>query len=199
MRETETYGREYQEEFGALDYEPFRLMRTFARHLIPPMKILVVGAANPKQVSALVKRGDEVIAIDISAYACQVSKKMCSSLKSYDVVLGDVRRLPFRDGSFDLSVCRYLLEHYDLRTDVEILRELCRVSAGHLIVGVSTLDVRPNRLKADPTHQTFMTFKMWTKFFKSLKFLEVLSESREKEAWILKPVQNAAGGLEGWV
>jgi len=41
MTLTETYGKEYLEEFGALDYEPYRVIRTFVKNILPPMKILV--------------------------------------------------------------------------------------------------------------------------------------------------------------
>ena len=196
--ESEIYGKSYQEKFGALDYEPFRLMRTFSKHLIPPMKILIVGAPKPKQVSTLVKRGDEVFCVDISDYAVNLSCQLCRGMKNLNILKGDVRKLQFPDKFFDLSIVRYLLEHYDLETDRKIIKELCRVTKKFIIVGVSTTDVRPERLKADPTHQTYLSFKAWTEFFKSIPFVEIVNESKSKEAWLLRPVEFTAN-LEEWV
>ncbi|MEM4534991.1 MAG: class I SAM-dependent methyltransferase [Desulfurococcaceae archaeon] len=196
--EEEKYGKEYQERFGALDYEPFRLMRTFCRELIPPMKILIVGAANERQISTLMKRGDQVVAVDISEYACEISRKRCGKYRNYQVIQGDVRDLKFEPKTFDISFCRYLLEHYDLETDKKILSELCRVTKKFIIVGVSTTDVRPDRLRADPTHQTYLSFRAWTEFFKSIPFVKIVNQSRTKEAWLLAPVGNYKG-LEEWV
>jgi len=181
------YGKDYQEKFGALDYEPFRLMRTFCRFLIPPMRILIIGAAKPRQIKVFSDRGDTVIAIDISEYAVEKSRELCRRFKNYHVMVGDVRNLDFEDKTFDISFCRYIMEHYDLETNRKILAELARVTKRFIIVGVSTSDVKPDRLNADPTHQTKMTFKAWTKFLKSVPYIEVLSGSKPKEVWILKP------------
>jgi SAM-dependent methyltransferase len=48
--------------------------------------------------------------------------------------VGDVQRLPFRDGSFDLVLCLEVLEH--LPNSGPGLRELLRVSRQHVLVSV---------------------------------------------------------------
>lgn len=194
----DTYGENYQKTFGALDYEPFRLIRTFCRFIIPPMRVLIIGAANPRQVKIFNDRGDEVYAIDISEYAVKKSQELCCKLKNYYVSQGDVRNLNFQNKWFDISLCRYIMEHYDLRTNTKILEELARVTKKFIIVGVSTTDVRPFRLNADPTHQTYLSYRAWTEFFKSLRFVKVISESRTKESWILKPLEMSKE-LKEWI
>jgi 2-polyprenyl-3-methyl-5-hydroxy-6-metoxy-1,4-benzoquinol methylase len=50
------------------------------------------------------------------------------------VLEGDLRALPFPDGAFDLVVCTEVLEH--LPAPRAVLRELARVSSGHLFLTV---------------------------------------------------------------
>jgi len=177
----ERFGEEYQKTFEALDYEPFRLIRTFTRYLLPPLKILVVSAPTKnRQVVTFKNRGDSVTFVDISPYAVKLGSKFGK------VIEADVRELPFENSAYDIAICRYLFEHYPLSDVSTMINELLRVVSHWLIVGVSTTNVRPERLKADPTHVTFMSFEEWTKFFKTFPQFTVVSSVKDKEVWLLK-------------
>jgi ubiquinone/menaquinone biosynthesis C-methylase UbiE len=51
-------------------------------------------------------------------------------------VVGDLRMLPFADGSFDVVVTFQVLEHLEFRYFTDCLRELGRVSKGHVIISI---------------------------------------------------------------
>lgn len=47
---------------------------------------------------------------------------------SVTLMPGDARRLPFRDGAFDIALCNLALHHFDEADAAAVLRELDRVS-----------------------------------------------------------------------
>lgn len=49
-------------------------------------------------------------------------------------VVADVRELPFEDGSFDVAVCCEVLEHIPFKDVPAALRELKRVTGGHVVI-----------------------------------------------------------------
>jgi SAM-dependent methyltransferase len=58
------------------------------------------------------------------------------------VTQADVRRLPYRDSSFELVVSNSTLDHFDARADIAVaLRELSRVTAvgGTLVISIDNL------------------------------------------------------------
>lgn len=61
----------------------------------------------------------------IEGFKIGLDSSVRSDLKSKDFCAGDVYHLPFREGSFDLISCRYLLEH--LRQPAKIFEEVFRI------------------------------------------------------------------------
>jgi SAM-dependent methyltransferase len=52
-----------------------------------------------------------------------------------DVFLSDAKRMPFKDGSFDLVFTQGLLEHYCEKAEAQdIVRELCRISSRYVLL-----------------------------------------------------------------
>ena len=93
----------------------------------------------------LAARADAVVAIDTSAEAVAAARRRHPQL---DARVGDVRALPFEDGSFDVVVSTSTLDHFRSHAEVgTALRELRRVLApGGL--AVVTLDNPWNPLVA---------------------------------------------------
>ncbi len=191
--EEERFGKEYQEEFGALDYMPWRPIGWFWKYLVPPMRILVVGAPLPKHIGVFVERGDDVYFIDISDYAV---KKSISSIvqrygslpKNIHILKGDIRKTEFPDKFFDLVICRYILEHYGPEENMKILREIYRITKKYAVIGVTTLDVKPDHLEADPTHVTKWTFNQWKSFIESSGLFRILAKKKSSEIFFLEKI-----------
>lgn len=89
---------------------------------------LDIGARDGHLARLLADRFDRVTALDLTVPEIADPRIEC--------VAGDVTKLPFADGAFDLVVCAEVLEHIDpplLRTASS---ELARVTRGHLLIGV---------------------------------------------------------------
>jgi 2-polyprenyl-3-methyl-5-hydroxy-6-metoxy-1,4-benzoquinol methylase len=75
--------------------------------------------------------GERVAAIDILDECVAYTKRR---LPHVDASTASVYELPFDDRSFDLVLCLEVMEH--LGRPADALRELSRVSRGHLVVSV---------------------------------------------------------------
>jgi len=67
---------------------------------------------------------------------CDISKNMINEArgKPYDgFVIGDIKKLPFEDNSFELVVCIRLFHHFELEEIKTSIDELLRVSSGFIL------------------------------------------------------------------
>lgn len=97
-----------------------------------PRRILDAGCGEGFAMRAvLANTGAEVVGLDGSAGALRVASDLNPGR---GFAAGDLYALPFAEGSFDLVVCMEVLEH--LEQPARGLRELCRVSAGWLLLSV---------------------------------------------------------------
>lgn len=98
------------------------------RHLRETYVVLDAGAGrgvrNPYDYRDLVAR---LVGID-------VSENICENRLVNDAVRGDLARLPFRDGAFDLLFSKFVFEH--LRDPLGSMREFRRVTkpGGYLVI-----------------------------------------------------------------
>lgn len=95
-------------------------------------RILEVGCGEGSQLDKLSSRfdGAQLVGLDLP------SPDLAGLWSNIDaaMVFGNGERLPFRDRSFDLVVVLEVLEHVD---DPEaVLREVCRVADGNIILSV---------------------------------------------------------------
>jgi SAM-dependent methyltransferase len=88
--------------------------------------VLDVGCGDGALSNPLVARGLDVTGVDISAVALRHFRGRG--------VVGDVARLPFADGRFDLVLCTEVLEHLSAGVYERAVRELERVARRHILV-----------------------------------------------------------------
>jgi SAM-dependent methyltransferase len=91
-------------------------------------RILEIGARDGHMSLALAQRFDRVIAVDV--------REVPISHPRIESVAGDVRALDFPDRSFEAVLCAEVLEHIAPADLDAACRELARVCAGMLLVGV---------------------------------------------------------------
>jgi SAM-dependent methyltransferase len=99
--------------------------------------VMEVGAGSGRDSLELVRRGARVVVLDYVRTSFQVIRRQADALGlTVFPVCADARRMPFREGAFDLVFHQGLMEHF--RDPLPLLRENARVLArgGHLLVDV---------------------------------------------------------------
>jgi ubiquinone/menaquinone biosynthesis C-methylase UbiE len=113
-------------------------------HEVPRGVVLELGCGNGKTASALVRGGAEVIGLDFSKQGLNVCAATLPDERLH-LVRGDVRSLPFRDGSFDHVVAFHVLGHLAYEERTRAVSDVQRVlrPGGELLLRVfSTRDMR---------------------------------------------------------
>ena len=104
-----------------------QLIEKLASELDGYRKILDIGVGTGRFAEPLQKTGFEVAGIDISKKMIDKAKR--KSVK--DLLLADARSIPFKDGTFDITISVHLL--HLIKEWQKALTEVCRVSRHALI------------------------------------------------------------------
>ncbi|MBM3253800.1 MAG: class I SAM-dependent methyltransferase [Candidatus Omnitrophica bacterium] len=91
-------------------------------------RVLEAGCGSAKILEKLGK-GYIRVGCDISHNAVMSARKRCKNL-----IICDIKKLPFRDDSFDLIFNQGVMEHFDDAETINILTEFKRVSKNVLII-----------------------------------------------------------------
>lgn len=110
------------------------LGKAFARWLPPGGRVLEAGCGFGYWVSILSERGYRAIGLDTSAVALRMGRER---LRDVDLLLGNILRMPFPEGTFDGVVSLGVVEHFEEGPDAA-LSELRRVlrPGGMLLLSV---------------------------------------------------------------
>ena len=100
--------------------------------------VLDVGCGMGSMVTTMLRRGVDAFGVDVS----QVAISMAAPRMPGRLLVGDVRRLPFADGSFDTIVSTDCLEHIAEPHVPLALAELFRVARRNVFLRIAT---RPDR------------------------------------------------------
>ena len=109
-----------------------RVVKVTKQYLFPGSKILEGGCGNAGHVFALNKHGYEVTGVD---FAPRTVEKVLEVAPHLNIILSDVRKLPFEDNSFDgywsLGVIEHFFHGYE-----DIVNEMYRVISknGYLFI-----------------------------------------------------------------
>lgn len=137
------------------------------RDVFQPRRVLDVGCGPGFLMQFLYELGIEVQGIDFSPSSLGLAP---ADMKAR-IRIGSVEALPKPDRSFDLVICRELIEHLTILQVRRTVSEICRVSSRYVYVTTrfhpapsSLLDVTTD-LETDPTHITLMTKGMLRTLF----------------------------------
>ena len=90
--------------------------------------VLEVGCGSGEDAIYVSKASKNIVGVDI---ALKALKRFTFTTNSFQCILADVKKLPFRSGSFDYVISSGLLHHLIGQGDLkEYLREFARVTAG---------------------------------------------------------------------
>jgi len=112
---------------------------TFLSRFIPKKRVLEAGCGSGRGLAVFSK--SYAIGLDSSLNAIRLSQNNLRSHKNYDLILGDVRYLPFKDASFDLVFNSGVIEHLKPREDAVAAKEMLRVTEpkGTVVASVPNL------------------------------------------------------------
>lgn len=158
----------------------------------PTDRVLDVACGTGVVSFALAAQACEVVGIDISpgmlAKAREIRHRR--GIRNVHFVLGEAEHLPFKDGEFDLVVCRLAIHHFP-QPEREI-REMARVlkAGGRLVISdtVSSEDEREAQLHnalerlRDPSHARMLSQTELTKLIESvgLRVCEAHIQTRDR-------------------
>ena len=156
-------------------------------------KLLNVGAANGLTLASLATVGIEAWGVENNRYIHGLTDRKLQKRN----LLGDVRKLPFKDNQFDFvydtSLC-YLSE----RDAVKAIKELHRVTKCGVIFGAVSTDIKPQAVQNYRLFdgvKTLLTLWEWSELFLANGFdLEVNSERSLKKLWRLEAATRGAEG-----
>lgn len=114
-----------------------RIQRQLARLSVEGRWVMEVGAGSGRDSLHLAHRGARVLVLDYVRSSFKVIRRQADALGlCVACVCADARRMPFREGAFDLVFHQGLMEHF--RDPMPLLNENRRVlrSGGHLLVDV---------------------------------------------------------------
>ena len=117
------------------------------------VRVLDAGTGRADMPLAFARRGWRTVALDANPDVLLVAEREAAREPAIEVVAGDVRRLPFADGAFDVAHGSLLLHHFDPDDAVMALRELARVATRGIVIN----DLRRGLLPRAATWLTVMT------------------------------------------
>ncbi|HXV92721.1 MAG TPA: class I SAM-dependent methyltransferase, partial [Pseudonocardia sp.] len=100
----------------------------------PGTRVLDLGAGQGRHTFEALRRGAEVVAVDLAAGDLDVTRRWCAAMEQEGevppggragTVRADLRRLPFPDGSVDRVIAAEVLEH--ISDDRAAIAEIARV------------------------------------------------------------------------
>jgi len=115
------------------DSRGYRVRRTHLEllQLIPSQGQLILDAGcGPGTYGImLAKEGNKVIGVEISPQATEVARERANEKGVIFLpVVGDLERLPFKDNSFDICFCGWVLHHFpDIGTAVAELKRVLKL------------------------------------------------------------------------
>src|SRR2546425_619806 len=125
-----TYDR-IAESFAARRREPWPEVRSFIEPLPRGSRVLDLGAGHGRHTTILAGRGHRAVALDFSRRLLSIGRAgepRRGEVVPIDWVGGEATKLPFRNASFDASLCIAVLHHIPLESDrLAALMELRRV------------------------------------------------------------------------
>jgi len=144
------------------------------RKYMPRGKLLDIGCGEGSLLKWAGKCRYDVYGIDISEFAARLSRR---ALSQANLVVGDVRSLPFEDDCFDVVTCFDVLEH--LLEPLIALEEINRILKGKGILVMSSPNICSKGLRwkgndwygyRDATHVSLLSGDQWDELLERAKF-----------------------------
>jgi ubiquinone/menaquinone biosynthesis C-methylase UbiE len=90
-------------------------------------RVLELGCGNGKTLSAMIQRGWDITAIDLSGKAVALSRHAVKGLSTADLIVADARTVPFKSNLFDAVLAIHVIGHAHEPDRVLIAGEVSRI------------------------------------------------------------------------
>ncbi len=134
---------DYSKRWRHLELADSAEKETIRRMLWTSGRCLELGGGYGRITSLLEEIYDETLMMDLSQLNLRIAQ---SRLDKAGLLRGDIRRIPFRNDTFDCAVCIRVLHHYP--NPLPVLQEISRVvrRRGQVLLGVPNDKSIHNRL-----------------------------------------------------
>jgi SAM-dependent methyltransferase len=111
-------------------------IRTLHESIGPgPLTVLDLPCGSGRLMGPMMARRYRVVGSDLSWEMLQEGRRRLGAEHGLlGLVRSDVRRLPFRDGAFDMVVCMRFLYYFETLERIRLLREMSRVARRYLLL-----------------------------------------------------------------
>ena len=168
-----------------------------AVHSLPDLPcqawVLELGCGNGKTLSAMIRRGWNVTALDLSPRAIELSRQIITCGQVANLAVADACQMPFCAGSFDAVFAFHLLGHLSEMDRILARQELSRVirAGGHIFFrDFSMLDFRYGRGKEIEPGTFLRGTGIRTHYFSGKEVLDLftgfVAESLETTTWRMR-------------
>jgi len=174
-----SYDKEYYEKYcGKMSFNPMRVVRRYENYISKHDKILIVGCEDERMVKALRNHGFNAYGSDINPYGIERSSPQ---MQKY-LIVDDILHTKIAENSFDLVICRFLLEHFSHEEIALALKNLHKISRRLVYIGVTS--VNNKHFKLDKTHKTALTTSQWNSLLLSSNLFDLLKSKESSEEWL---------------
>lgn len=150
-------------------------------------QILDLGCGMGNDSLYLIEKGFDVLSTDYCAVALDNVKKVIPNAKTMTVDIS--KKLPFKDGEFEIIVADLCLHYFDSKTTTEIMREIRRIlkPGGSLFARVNSVqDVNHGAGQGKKIEDNFYFVEGYNKRFFDIddvnKYFSIIGEVEAHEA-----------------
>lgn len=116
-----------------VEYMPFTATNMVWRMIDTSSKSLLDVGCGPGEVGRVIRRHRDIYLVGVDAYIPYLDH--CRKINSHDeLVQCDVRKLDFEDESFDVVLCKELIEHLEKADVYEFIRRIERIARKQIII-----------------------------------------------------------------
>jgi len=133
-------------------YVPLTALNTVWRHLDKSGQSILDVGCGKGEVMKFINRHRKFHAIGVDIFEPYLQE--CQKLSCYDnIILADVRTLPFESKSFDIVLCMEVLEHLEKDDGEKLLHELDRVARRQILLSTPVSKYEQHTLDGNPDQE----------------------------------------------